>query len=365
MKLPLMLLVLVAGAGSLLGQEIKMADGEVVAFTSVKRTEPDGLVILTESGVSKVRFSKMSKEAQQQYGYDPRKAEIYSKQSKQAEIERYQQLVEQVAETKKAPVNSEVNAPVIHSNSTTFLAPKSDSAEAFDLEHAIAEQVTEKMGIVGKKTLAKPQTVPGKSIFIEMPYWPTVRAIWDEVNVDRGNGIGLKEWQAKPNNWEAGLICTCSAIALEFYGSKMTPREILQNSVGLTYDQKLAFTDFYADRWYDSIVSTLQTKGYSWIFKSLRRDSTQFQKDLQSLKDSLDMGNPGIVSVSIPPVDQYAKWHAVVVQGYDETKQVIYVLDPSISRPGYRVISYKNFESIWHTLDGTDMRYIMLTSFKK
>ena len=51
-------------ASCLSGEEIKMADGEIITFTSIKRKEPDGLIILTDSGVPKIKFKQMSEESQ-------------------------------------------------------------------------------------------------------------------------------------------------------------------------------------------------------------------------------------------------------------------------------------------------------------
>jgi len=240
--------------------------------------------------------------------------------------------------------------------------------EDFNVGLIAREPISQEIGIVGKKKLAKPPTVMGKSIFIEIPYWPTVNGIWDEIKTQHvafHNYGKWNEWQSRPNNWEAGAICTCTSMVLEHYGTKYSPREILKNASGASYDPNQCTTDFYNDQWYTAIVQALKTKGYQWDFKVLRNDHTQFQKELDAIKTSLDKGNPSIISVSIPPVNQYAKWHAVVVQGYDEKDQVIYIIDPTISSPGERVISYKNFEKIWHTQDGTGMRYIMITSLKQ
>jgi hypothetical protein len=363
------LLVLLAGFSSY-GEELKMADGEIFTFESIKKTEPDGLVVLTDSGVSKIRFSKMSEEDKMRYGYDPAKDKGFQEAKQQAAITSYQQSIGQPSEkniiqpdtpdTEKDDGNA---APPL-SGTPNSLPEK--TIEEFNMALMAEEPISEKIGIVGNKKLVKPPPVKGKSIYMEIPYWPTEEGIWDEIRLARGEREELRNWQDQPNNWEAGAICTCASMVLEFYGTKASPREIFQNASGLNYDPSRRFREVWADRWYDGVITGLNNKGYVWEFKDLRKDHTQFQRDLEILKDSLDKGTPAIVSVSIPPkVNQYAKWHGVVVQGYDETKQAIYITDPTISRPGQRVISYKNFEKIWHTLDGANMRYIMFTSLKQ
>jgi len=342
-----------------------MADGEVITFTSIKRKEPDGLVILTDSGVPKIKFKQMSEESQRQYGYDPAKETAFQEEKRLAEINRRQQIADRITEHEKrlskeisAAAESDTNKP----QTNNVEAP---SAEEFNMALIESEPITKEVGIVGKRTIAKPPTVMGKSIYIEIPYWPTERAISDEIETDREKDRVLRAWQEQPNNWEAGAICTCASMVLDSYGAKVPPREIYQRAAGLYYDPNYRFRDVWDDWWYDGLVTALQKIGYQWSFKVLRKDHTQFQKDLQRLKDWLDKGTPAIVSVSIPPVDQYAKWHGVVVHGYDETKQAIYITDPTISRPGLRVLSYKNFEQIWHTWDCSDVRYIMYTSLRQ
>ena len=366
----LFLPLILSAAWSLSGEEIKMADGEVITFTSIKRKEPDGLVILTDSGVPKIKFKQMSEESQRQFGYDSAKETAFQDERRMAEINRRQQTADRIAEQEKHLSNEVSVAAGKETNNPQTTSLPAAAADEFNMALIATETVTEEIGIVGKKTLTKPPTVMGKSIYIEVPYWPTARAIRDEIEIAQKNDSSSeqhqwREWERQPNNWEAGAICTCTSMVLEHYGNTTPPREILQNASGVSYDPKQCTTDFYRDWWYDGVATALKNKGYQWHFSSLRKDHTQFQKDLQPLKDSLDKGTPAIVSVSIPPVDQYAKWHGVVVQGYDETKQAIYITDPTIARPGLRVLSYTNFQQIWHTWDCSDMRYIMYTSLRQ
>src|SRR5438874_11523798 len=44
----------------------------------VSRVEPDGLVLSSKSGISKVYFAELPKDIQQRFNYDPEKAAAYS-----------------------------------------------------------------------------------------------------------------------------------------------------------------------------------------------------------------------------------------------------------------------------------------------
>lgn len=211
-----------------------MADGEIVVFESIKRTEPDGLVVLTDSGVSKIRFSKMSEKNKQRYGYDPAKEKVFQKANQQAAINSYQQSIGQPSEKNIIQPDTKKDdgcaAPAISGTPNTLPAK---TVEEYNVALMAEEPISMKIGIVGNKKLEKPPTVKGKSIYIEIPYWPTQEGIWVEIKWARGERKELRDWQDQPNNWQAGAICTCASMVLEFYGTKATPREIFQNASGL------------------------------------------------------------------------------------------------------------------------------------
>jgi hypothetical protein len=55
-------------------------DGTKYTNVTVSRTEPDGLVVVTDSGIQKIPFTSLPKETQLKYGYDAQKAAAYSAQ---------------------------------------------------------------------------------------------------------------------------------------------------------------------------------------------------------------------------------------------------------------------------------------------
>ena len=65
-------------ASSAFGDDFKTIDGKEYKDVTVKRVEPDGLVLSTKSGVSKVYFTELPQGVQQRFNYDAGKAAAYS-----------------------------------------------------------------------------------------------------------------------------------------------------------------------------------------------------------------------------------------------------------------------------------------------
>ncbi len=61
-----------------LAEDFKTIDGKEYKNVTVKRVEPDGLVLGSKSGISKVYFTELPKDVQQRFNYDPDKAAAYS-----------------------------------------------------------------------------------------------------------------------------------------------------------------------------------------------------------------------------------------------------------------------------------------------
>jgi hypothetical protein len=58
--------------------DFKTLNGKEYKDATVSRVEPDGIVIKTKSGMSKVYFAELPKEVQERFHYDPEKARVYS-----------------------------------------------------------------------------------------------------------------------------------------------------------------------------------------------------------------------------------------------------------------------------------------------
>ena len=79
MKSILNVILVAVIVGTAQAETFTNTDGEQINGV-VKRVEPDGLVLMTDSGISKVKFKSLPPEIAQQYGYDPKLAENFQKQ---------------------------------------------------------------------------------------------------------------------------------------------------------------------------------------------------------------------------------------------------------------------------------------------
>src|SRR5437867_9104312 len=84
-------------------EDFKAIDGKEYKNVTVSRVEPDGIVLKTKSGISKLYFVELPKEVQERFHYDPQKATAYSAdqaanytvyQKQQEEARRQQQDVD-------------------------------------------------------------------------------------------------------------------------------------------------------------------------------------------------------------------------------------------------------------------------------
>jgi thiol-disulfide isomerase/thioredoxin len=84
-------------AGTAFGDDFKTIDGKEYKNVRLSRVEPDGIVLITSWGISKIYFTELPKEVQERFHYDAAKAAGYSSeqaasqdafQRQQAELER-------------------------------------------------------------------------------------------------------------------------------------------------------------------------------------------------------------------------------------------------------------------------------------
>jgi len=59
-------------------EDFKTLNGKEYKDATISRVEPDGIVLTSKSGVSKVYFTDLPKDIQVRFGYDPQKATAYS-----------------------------------------------------------------------------------------------------------------------------------------------------------------------------------------------------------------------------------------------------------------------------------------------
>jgi hypothetical protein len=65
-------------ASAALSEDFKTVNGKEYKDATISRVEPDGIVIKTKSGMSKVYFAELPKEVQERFHYDSQKATAFS-----------------------------------------------------------------------------------------------------------------------------------------------------------------------------------------------------------------------------------------------------------------------------------------------
>jgi hypothetical protein len=81
-------------------EDFKTQKGKEYKNATVSRVEPDGIVLKTKSGISKVYFTELAKEVQQRFHYDPLKAAEFNR-GLQAAITQSNARVQQEAAAEK------------------------------------------------------------------------------------------------------------------------------------------------------------------------------------------------------------------------------------------------------------------------
>src|SRR5918994_412807 len=93
----ILIFLIICSARVVLAEDFKAIDGKEYKNVKVSRIEPDGIVLISKSGISKVYFSELPKEVQDRFHYDAAQAAAYSAeqtasqmafQNQQAELRR-------------------------------------------------------------------------------------------------------------------------------------------------------------------------------------------------------------------------------------------------------------------------------------
>ena len=71
-------ILLVSFAAAALSEDFKTLNGKEYNDATVTRVEPDGIVLRTKSGITKVYFVELTKDVQERFHYVPEKAGAYA-----------------------------------------------------------------------------------------------------------------------------------------------------------------------------------------------------------------------------------------------------------------------------------------------
>ena len=103
MQTKLFTILLLSFAAAVLSEDFKTVNGKEYKDATVTRVDPDGVVVKTKSGITKVYFTELPKDVQEQFHYDSGKAASYSAeqaanytayQKQQDETQRQQQAAD-------------------------------------------------------------------------------------------------------------------------------------------------------------------------------------------------------------------------------------------------------------------------------
>ena len=69
-----------------LADDFKAISGKEYKNVRVSRIEPDGIVLVSKSGISKVYFTELPKDVQDRFHYDPAQAAAYSAEQAASQV---------------------------------------------------------------------------------------------------------------------------------------------------------------------------------------------------------------------------------------------------------------------------------------
>lgn len=186
----------------LFADDFKLSDGREYKGVAVSRAEPDGLVVVTDSGIEKLPFSLLPKEVQQKYNYNPQAANAYAQadaaaqhaiyQRNQEELKRRADLAKQQAVTEAAKAQDTVKhqeSKVVAQQGTGLIVrPGSMSVDE------IAESPFSLRGyavqVTGIQSIDKQESAPG---VYTVELWGNSKSLKAEMTVDQMNSISASK----------------------------------------------------------------------------------------------------------------------------------------------------------------------------
>ncbi len=84
MKTAFSCLIILSACVPVLADDFTTTDGKKFEGVTVKRVEADGIMVMTDSGIAKIFFTKLPEDIQKKYGFDPAKAAQFQQQMRNA-----------------------------------------------------------------------------------------------------------------------------------------------------------------------------------------------------------------------------------------------------------------------------------------
>jgi chromosome segregation ATPase len=122
-----------------LADDFKTIDGKEYKNVTVKRVEPDGIVVSSKSGISKVYFTELPKAVQQRYGYDPGKASAYTAEQSAA-LEQARKQREEASRQKAEATAREYQYLAEQQSAREFAKSQQDRVQALQASYQKLQQ---------------------------------------------------------------------------------------------------------------------------------------------------------------------------------------------------------------------------------
>jgi hypothetical protein len=81
--------------------DFKTTDGKEYKNAKISRVEPDGIVITFSGGIVKIPFTKLSKELQRKYNYNPEAAKSFAEQTEQIKRDQNEGAAQELEDARK------------------------------------------------------------------------------------------------------------------------------------------------------------------------------------------------------------------------------------------------------------------------
>ena len=103
MQIKLVTILFLSFAAAALAEDFKTVNGKEYKDATITRVEPDGIIVKTNSGITKIYFTELPKDVQERFHYESEKAAAYSAeqaahytayQKQQDETQRQQQAAD-------------------------------------------------------------------------------------------------------------------------------------------------------------------------------------------------------------------------------------------------------------------------------
>ena len=107
--------VILCSASVAFAEDFKAIDGKEYKNVKVSRVEPDGIVLISKSGISKVYFTELPKEVHDRFHYDVAQAAAYSAEqtANQVALQTQQAELRRKLAEEKTDIGPDTNQPKI------------------------------------------------------------------------------------------------------------------------------------------------------------------------------------------------------------------------------------------------------------